>query len=130
MEEEFWTPSGAHYLRNRLAAEQNHRCAYCGFVMLPQRGRKGRRKTALFQREATIDEVVPRCWGGSRSWANTVAACRWCNQYRGNVPAEVAYERIRGLVARGSHPHVQFDTTGRFPRLFALRTIHREEAPE
>ena len=129
MPAEFWTPNGARYLRDRLAAEQNHRCAYCGFVMLPQRGRK-QGKRASFHREVTIDEVKPRSAGGGRSWENTVAACRWCNQYRGNVPAEVAFERIQRLVRRGTHPHAQFIATGRFPRLFGMRSIKREEAPE
>lgn len=122
MPENFWTRSDANYLRNRLSAEQNHRCAYCGFTMLPQTGRK-HGKRATFQREATIDEVIPRSAGGSRSWGNTVAACRWCNQYRGNVSAEEAFYRIRRLVARGTHPHAVFLRTGRFPRPFGLRSI-------
>ena len=125
---EFWTPRGIHALRDRLSAEQGHRCAYCGVSMLQQRGRKfGKRP--LFEREVTIDEVVPRCEGGSRSWENTVAACRWCNQYRGNVPADLAFTRIQRLVNRGTHPHIVFTMQGHFPRLKRLRCIERPEAP-
>ncbi|MBN9601835.1 MAG: HNH endonuclease [Afipia felis] len=116
----------------RLSEAQNHRCAYCGIELLHPKlrisGKKPAREVppapalnwsshskAKKYRRATIDHVVPKCEGGTDSLANTVAACKLCNEYRGNVPAEDAFSRIQRLVRRGTHPHLIFQKTGRFP---------------
>ena len=54
-------------IRDRL------RCAYCG--------------ERFESHELTFDHVVPRCRGGRSTWENLVAACRPCNQRKGDRPA-------------------------------------------
>lgn len=124
---EFWTPRGIHALRDRLSAEQGHRCAYCGVSMLPQRSGNRPGKNPAFYREITIDEVIPRCEGGRGSWDNTVAACRWCNQFRGRKPAGEAFRLIRQLMDRCMHPHVIDEMT--FSDFAQRRPAKRPEAP-
>ena len=115
----------------RLSGEQNHRCAYCGFGMVRPfrwpRGVSWHAHRAWEARCATKDHLIPKCDGGSDNWANQVAACRWCNQYRHNQPAEFAYERIRRLIRRGTHPHQVYQETGRWVGYFTLQTIHRSQ---
>lgn len=45
-------------------------CAYCG-------------KT-FFNRECTIDHIIPRSKGGSNHFANLVACCQECNYLKGD----------------------------------------------
>lgn len=97
-------------LRRRLSAEQNHRCAYCGVQMLTARevntmGRKPRVRIPRHWRMVTLDEVVPRCDGGPVSWENCVAACRYCNTFKGPADAMAAFAEITKRVARQRHPH-------------------------
>lgn len=116
----------------KLSECQNHRCAYCGIELLHPKFRISGKKPARElppipalnwkthskskkYRRATVDHVIPRCDGGTDSLANTVAACKLCNEYRGNVPAEVAFERIQRLIKSGTYPHQTFQKTGRFP---------------
>lgn len=107
----------------RLCGEQNHRCCYCGVRMLFRhescaeyfRARSAR-DLRLFNRWrlATRDHYVPECFGGGDGYENMIAACEWCNNYRGNIPAREAMNKIGRLVYRGSHPHVAFLRTGVF----------------
>lgn len=47
----------------------------------------GRKTQALV---ATIDHVIPSSRGGTNGLDNLVAACRWCNEERGNkTPVEI-----------------------------------------
>lgn len=92
----------------RLSGEQNHHCAYCGERMRLlgfDRRKPDARKQSLGK--ATIDHVIPKSMGGTDDWHNLVAACRCCNHYRNNQPAEIAFVRIRRLVERGTHPMVR-----------------------
>jgi hypothetical protein len=122
-----------------LSGCQNHRCAYCGVVMVlteveryerkPQRNRPphgkswGAYQRARKARRATRDHFIPQGFGGDDSDENLIAACLWCNTYRGNQPAEVAFERIQRLIQRGTHPHIVFDRDGYMPKLNMLRTV-------
>jgi hypothetical protein len=116
----------------KLSESQNHRCAYCGIEIWHPKFRVSGKKPvrekpplpalnwpahskAKKYRRATIDHVIPRCEGGTDALSNTVAACKLCNEYRGNVPADDAFSRIQRLVKRGTHPHLVFQKTGRFP---------------
>ena len=56
--------------RRLVLARDAYTCQYCGIQ--PS-------KAAL-----TIDHVLPRSQGGEKSWVNVVAACRPCNQRKGN----------------------------------------------
>jgi len=58
-------------LSNRALFERdNYQCMYCG------------RQHSYYQ--LTRDHIVPRSRGGRDSWENCVAACRRCNQFKGN----------------------------------------------
>lgn len=59
-------------IRAKLAKRQNGLCAYCGEFML----------------KVTLDHVVPRCRGGTDSYANLVAACEPCNVAKGDLDVE------------------------------------------
>ncbi|MFC5509338.1 HNH endonuclease [Bosea massiliensis] len=122
---------------DRLSAEQNHRCAYCGFTMLEKRPSASElrklpwaARKAQQQLVATKDHVIPKCDGGSGRWDNLVAACAFCNGYRANQPAEIAFQRIQRLVRRGTHPHQIFDATGCWNGGGRLQTIHRQPSQQ
>lgn len=120
----------------RLSAEQGHRCAYCGVLLAvpgidakPRWPAPAAERRSFKYRKATRDHVVPRCDGGGDEWGNLVAACHWCNGFRGNQPANDAFERIQSQVRRGSHPHQTLARTGWWPRGFkSMRTVHKETA--
>jgi 5-methylcytosine-specific restriction endonuclease McrA len=58
-------------LTNRALFERdNYQCMYCG------------RHYGYYQ--LTRDHIVPSSRGGRDSWENCVAACRRCNQFKGN----------------------------------------------
>ncbi|MEE7460662.1 hypothetical protein MFUR16E_04610 [Methylobacterium fujisawaense] len=119
----------------RLAEAQNWRCCYCGFVMLsPAAGRdealtvlgsgpsKGWRHAFRYRR-MTKDHIRPRCESGSDGFENLVAACAFCNEYRGNRPADEAFQRIQRLIRRGTHPHQVWRLHRRFPQLTRLPSL-------
>ena len=54
--------------RRNLIERDNYICQYCGLKNMP----------------LTIDHIVPKARGGKDSWDNLVAACRSCNQKKGN----------------------------------------------
>ncbi|MBT3179619.1 MAG: HNH endonuclease [Candidatus Marinimicrobia bacterium] len=54
--------------RKNVIARDNHICQYCGVS-----------KTAL-----TIDHIIPKGKGGLDTWENLVAACKPCNQRKGD----------------------------------------------
>ncbi|WP_257294010.1 HNH endonuclease [Endozoicomonas sp. YOMI1] len=53
-----------------LFERDNHQCMYCGRFF----------KT----KELTRDHIVPKSRGGFDDWMNVVAACRRCNQFKGD----------------------------------------------
>ncbi len=61
--------------RNAIMLRDAYTCQYCG---------------ATPGRDAlTVDHVIPRSRGGSRSWRNLVTACKRCNHKKGShTPAE------------------------------------------
>ena len=125
-----------------LAEAQGWRCCYCGFIVIrkvasrPEKraalaaGHRTHRGLAKAMRAATRDHIIPRCEGGTDTRENLVAACWWCNQYRGNRPADEAFARIRRLIRRGSHPHQVWQRTGHFPRMKSLGNILRTPVAE
>lgn len=70
------------------------------------------RRMAIEQIVATFDHFVPRALGGANSRDNGVAACRWCNEWRGREPAWSFRDRVDHLVADGQHPRQIFRSTG------------------
>ena len=70
-------------------------CAYCGRGLAGLRG------------EVTVDHVVPVSRGGRTSWQNCVAACRACNNRKGDRTPEEAHMSLR------VRPHVpRYDLAG------------------
>lgn len=64
--------------RAAVCARDNHTCAYC-------RGHAD-----------TMDHVTPRARGGPHTWENVVAACRRCNQQKGDrLLADLGWELHR-----------------------------------
>ncbi len=61
--------------RKNILIRDHFTCQYCG-----KKGGAG---------ELTLDHVLPRSRGGATSWENLVAACRPCNNRKGNhLPEE------------------------------------------
>ena len=74
-----------------LSEQQNHRCCYCGT-----------RFSDILQSpaSASIEHVIRLCDSGTRTWENEVAACRWCNSSRGDIPADVFYQQVEWVRLR------------------------------
>ena len=57
--------------RKNIIIRDDNQCQYCG---------------KLFESsQLTLDHVIPKSRGGTNSWSNLVAACRACNQRKGNL---------------------------------------------
>lgn len=70
-------PRSTYPLNNRtLFARDEHLCMYCG-----------KQFPAI---ELTRDHILPLSGGGQDIWENVVAACRRCNQHKGNLTLEQA----------------------------------------
>ncbi|MCS6845817.1 MAG: HNH endonuclease [Caldilineales bacterium] len=67
--------------RRTVLARDQYTCQYCGAT--PGRA------------DLTIDHVLPRSRGGVTEWENVVAACRPCNQHKGNRTPKEAGMRLR-----------------------------------
>ena len=89
-------PLYRRHLREYVAAQWNHRCAYCG---------KGDWEDgAAFN----LDHVVPRSAGGASNVRNLVWSCRRCNRQKGERPvAEFLQEnpeRLTGVLQQRRVP--------------------------
>jgi len=67
--------------RKNILMRDHHTCQYCG------RG--------CGAGELTLDHVLPRSRGGASSWENLVAACRRCNNRKGDRLPEEAGMKLR-----------------------------------
>lgn len=84
--------------RRNILRRDTYTCQYCGA-----------------SNDLTLDHVMPRSRGGRHSWDNVVAACRTCNQRKGDkTPAEAKMPlRNRphapsfGVYAHGQFAHWQ-----------------------
>jgi len=72
-----WMYRPAAYGREAVLRRDLHRCAYCG------------------ERADTVDHLLPRSRGGTWTWMNTVAACRRCNNRKGNRTPHEAGMHLR-----------------------------------
>lgn len=85
--------------RNNVLWRDNYQCQYC--------------KNHFHSDKLTLDHVIPKSRGGDNSWNNLVAACKKCNQKKGNkTPAESGMYPIR-------KPYV--------PKANLLRTLSKEQ---
>ena len=60
--------------RKNILARDNHKCQYCG-----------KQSNSL-----TVDHVLPKFRNGQDTWENLVAACKSCNQLKGEKTPEEA----------------------------------------
>lgn len=67
---------GPAWSRRGVMMRDNHLCAYCAHAA------------------NTIDHVRPSAQGGKTTWANTVAACKPCNQRKGPRTPDQAGMRL------------------------------------
>ena len=66
--------------RKNVLVRDNYTCQYCN----------------KYSKSLTVDHVVPKFRGGQDSWENLVAACKNCNQIKGeHTPEEVRMPLIR-----------------------------------
>jgi 5-methylcytosine-specific restriction endonuclease McrA len=70
-------------VRRQLVREQKGLCHYC------RRPMTAATRNGDDPRSATLDHVVPVADGGDSSPGNLVAACRACNQAKGDNPAAI-----------------------------------------
>lgn len=76
---------GARWSRRAVLQRDQHTCAYCGL-----RPGDKQRARILTVRDFTVDHILPLSRGGKNTWSNTVCACYFCNQRKGNrTPHEV-----------------------------------------
>ena len=71
-----------HHLKNYPCTRKNillrddYTCQYCGLT--------------FDMAQLTVDHVIPRSRGGDKTWTNLLAACRKCNQRKGDkLPTEI-----------------------------------------
>jgi 5-methylcytosine-specific restriction endonuclease McrA len=67
--------------RKNILMRDHHTCQYCG-------------KSSM-NGDLTLDHVLPRSRGGTTSWENLVAACRRCNNRKGDRTPEEARMHLR-----------------------------------
>ena len=71
-----WIPRRLRFNKISVFRRDERTCQYCGKV--------------LPLSELTIDHIIPRIKGGENSWKNCVAACKYCNNWKGDSSPEEA----------------------------------------
>lgn len=79
-------------LRERLSAEQNHRCCYCG-----TRTNEWVEGSGSDWTQPTLEHIIPASQGGLDTYDFCVMACRRCNQDRSDRYLEVHHELLETL---------------------------------
>ncbi len=71
-----------HCNRKSIFKRDDNVCQYC--------------HKSFGDKELTLDHVLPKSRGGKKSWTNMVAACKKCNQKKGNkTPTEAGMELFK-----------------------------------
>jgi len=73
--------------RKNVLRRDEYCCQYCG-----------KKETDL-----TIDHIIPKSRGGVDSWENLVAACKKCNNKKGNRTPEEANMKLIKIPRRPNH---------------------------
>ncbi len=86
--------AGAPSLTNKTLFERDRNiCAYCG--------------TKMHWKELTRDHITPRSKGGKDSWDNCVAACKPCNNWKGDrTPEEADMQLLYVPYTPSYHEHL------------------------
>jgi len=83
----------ARCTRTAVLRRDRYTCAYCG-ARPGERPHIGGRSRILSRSDMTIDHIVPSSRGGQTTWTNTVCACRFCNQRKGDRTPKEAGMRL------------------------------------
>ncbi len=75
--------------RKNILARDEYTCQYCGVSKIP----------------LTIDHIHPKGKGGSDTWENLVAACRSCNQKKGDRTPEESGLTLKRIPKRPNRLH-------------------------
>ena len=75
--------------RKNIIVRDEHTCQYCGMTKIP----------------LTIDHIIPKGRGGNNTWENLVAACKKCNQKKGNKTPEEAGMALKKHPKRPNRLH-------------------------
>ena len=71
-----------HCNRKTVINRDHNICQYC--------------EKSFSDKELTLDHVHPKSRGGQKTWTNLVAACKKCNQKKGNrTPAEAGMKLLK-----------------------------------
>ena len=73
--------------KEKLRKRQRNKCYWCGEQM---------NNRQYDRREITLDHIVPKSKGGLAVRENLVAACRECNERRGNMDATDFEKEMKG----------------------------------
>lgn len=83
-------------LIKQLGEAQNHRCCYCGVVVIYE-GKQCRQR-------ATVERVIPGAIGGTYCYANCVLACNRCNLIGSKAISHILFHL--GITTRSSRAKV------------------------
>ena len=75
--------------RKNILLRDENRCQYCA--------------KHFREAELTIDHVIPRSKGGKSTWNNVVAACKACNQKKGDLLPDKSPVSLIGLPRKPSY---------------------------
>lgn len=96
--------------RENLYLRDRNTCQYCQKVYA--------------RRELTLDHVIPVSRGGENSWENLVAACRPCNQKKGNLtPSEARMPLLKKPIRPPHLPQISLDWDNDHPDHWKLYLI-------
>ncbi len=75
-------PSMMRFSRNNVYIRDNYQCLYCGKY--------------CNIRDITLDHVVPKSFGGKKTWTNMATSCKKCNTKKANrTPQQAGMILIR-----------------------------------
>ena len=106
-----------------LMEEQDNLCAYCGDEMAAPGTVYANDPT-----RATLDHIIPRADDGPDTRENCCAACRFCNNAKGNAPVELFRSWIAYAVAKGMTPEERQHHLSLEARAYTARRLIRDRA--
>lgn len=84
---------GIRWTRRNVLKRDDYTCVYCGRTINEYHSVAN---TVVRPEDMTIDHVIPSSNGGRSTWTNTVCACRWCNNRKGDrTPNEAGMRLLR-----------------------------------
>lgn len=131
---------GKKITRMLLSEAQNHRCCYCGVIVIEPIEESERRGKTVPTNTASLEHLQPLSDDGENVWANLVVACVRCNSWRQqDVHAIVHYYFVqeviennlalgRGAINRRANVKATISKIKRDPEKHAAEVAERERA--